>query len=312
MADEYASNFTEITEPDGTELIPAIADPGGTPLNRGILLNTILRKSVNGPYQWLSGSVVGGAARPQMIPSGVWVPVHWGTVHADTFTNRPLEGSVSSNVGAAVTLTPTGSHVIEIAAGGIAAAGLRTPTGARWEWLVIEDTVNLLSQVVRYTGLSAGTGGSGRDRITGVSLGSWSLTAGTQFNVRQAAPQLMAYTHANRGMGDRYLLVSQCPIAFGGDLTETGWRDARYTSIPASFPVQLPVYYSPSVPGGWNDNFPDGDQHLMVTGQPGVSQNSSEIIEVKHSAGYDLPLVRGGLPAHPIAMQYASDALEAP
>lgn len=307
MADEYPSNFTRITEPDGTELIPFIGDPDGTPINRGIL-SANLMKLGTGPYQWLSGGVVGGVARPQVIPSGVWVPVHWGQVHADTFTNRPLEGSVSSNVGAAVTLTPTGSHIIEIAAGGIAATGLRTPSGSRWEWIVIEDTVNQLSQVVRYTGLSAGTGGSGRDRITGCSLGSWSLTAGTQFNVRQAAPQLVAFTHADRGLGSRYLVVSQCPVAFEGDLTETGWRDARYTSIPAAFPIQLPVFFSPSTPGGWNDNHANGEQHLMVTGQPGLSQNSSEIIEVKHSAGYDLQLTRGGLPSHPIAMQYATDA----
>lgn len=262
------------------------------------------------PVQWLVANRVGNNSRPQSVPSGVWTPIHWGRYGGnnsgilDTTVGRPTEGLVSSNVvkcynpgdpGTVASLVPDGPRTIEITAGGIAAAGLATPTALHPRYLIIEDTTDLTSQIVRYTGLSAGTGPTGGDEVTGVTLGSWALVGGTRYNVRQAAPYLIDPTDKSTAIGDNYLSCLFLSVGWEGDLTETGWRRTRQTTwFNFGGIKKYPAFQGPDVKGGYPS---DGIQVCQMAAQPGFGETTVDPLphfcEVYQDSGRDLVMFNG-------------------
>lgn len=249
------------------------------------------------PYQWLASCVVGGNERPQVVPDASWTPVHWGLVVHDSTIGRPVEGSSSSNILNSPTLTPAGSQTIEIVGGGIAAIGLNAVAALQPEYLIIEDTTANLSQIVRYTGLSAGTGTAGRDEITGVSLGSWTITGGTRYNIRQAAPYLIRPSDVAAAIGSNFLSCLETTIAWEGNAT--GWRRVRQAAWINLFGLQkYDVFQGTDVPGG---NPPDGIQVQNDMFQPGYTTDTPnpQFVEVYQNSGGDLELRLGPLSVLP-------------
>lgn len=269
-----------------------------------LTIATHARSKIDPPVQWLWGNWLKNGAnlvsRPQVVPDSTWVPVHLapgGTTSGpiDTTVGRPTEGTTTANVANAVTLTPTGRHTIEVAGGAIASMGLETPTTTVWQWITIEDTSTNTQQVVRYRGLSPGTGSGGNDQITGCSLGSWSLTAGTRYNVRQAACYLIDPVDTATALYGYYISNLQFNVGWEGDASATGWRKMRETTIFDFSPFGIykyPAFMGPDFPGGNPDG---GVQVCQMVSQPGftASKGHPSFFEVFQSSGGDLEMRNG-------------------
>lgn len=263
------------------------------------------------PFQYHAGNWYNGSAATQIIPSGSWTPVTFNQLISNEHfpLDPPTEGAAAYTVLNTPTLTPTGSHTIEIAAG--EAANLETPSSLYPKWLSVYDTVNDEYQVVRYTGLSAGTGSGGRDEITGVSKGSWDLSTST-FEVRQTNPCYI--TGNDPEIWPFYLAQSVCCI--GWESATGGVRRVRMVTWFNFGSILLTndaanIYYGQDLPGantgaGPSSN-PPACQFQTCTGQPGVELPGGggvayPFFEVYQDTGSDLGLARNGLPAVPIIM----------
>lgn len=259
----------------------------------------------NSPVQWLVANQVGGNSRPQIIPNESWTPIHLGGDVLDSTTGRPQEGATSENILNSPSLTPAGSQTIEIQAGGIANLNLSPTTVPDVRFLVIEDTTNNECQVVQYTGTSAGTGTGGRDEITGVTRGSWSITGGTRYNIREAAVEVIA-RRPDAAINGYYLSNLEATVAFEGNTT--GVRQVRmvtYTDF-LGIPLEYPPFTGSTVPGVSGIS---GVQTVNEYFQPGYGYGGDGVsmIQVYQSSGGDLALAANGplgtLPAYTCVFQ---------
>ena len=193
-----------------------------------------------------------------------------------------------------VKAVPTANtFTIGLESGGAAIAGTGDSTGT---WTLARSVI----QVVKYTGISTGTGDGGNDQLTGVSLGNLSLT--TANRIAQAACRVVANPAEVNGY---YLLQQSLCVAF--EYSGAGnAREIRYTARTNFLDIaalDIVVFRNDAAPmaGGSGKG-----QHLQLAGQPGVTDPliTGHIIEVYQDTGSNLDLVGNGLAA-PIIMQAA-------
>ena len=259
------------------------------------------------PYQWLQGGRFAADDINQSIPSGVYVPVHWGQVYTDEFQTRPTYTSTTITAASdAQVLTTAGPNTIEVADASV----LETPGTLTPKWLVIRDmsaSPNIF-QIVKYTGISIGTGAGGVDQITGCSLSN--LTLATGDTVRQAEPNVFSTaTVPPYGADSTYLF--QMVVALCWASSSAGpIRRVRYNAIIdfAGTPLDLVVFQNDNSP----IDAPAEGQFQQLTGQPGIGAGPrpADIIEVYQDTASNLNLLRPGIHA-PIIMQSAFTAREA-
>jgi hypothetical protein len=243
------------------------------------------------PIQWLVANRLGGNERPQIIPNDSWTTVSFALGVVDSTIGRPAEGSNSENILTSVTLTTAGAQVIEVQAGGVATLALRDDSV---NFLVIENTSANTSQVVRFTGTSAGTGSGGNDEITGVTGGSWAITGGSTWNIRQAAHLLVDPEDTFGALGSRYYLsCMEASIAFVGNAT--GVRAVRQVTWFDLFGYQqYPAFVGTTQPGTLGI---DSVQVVNDYFQPGIADTATEdyiTLQVYQSSGGDLALAANG------------------
>ena len=130
-------------------------------------------------YPRIYGTCNGQAANKVALPNNVWTFVPLGTEIVTDGSQLAMHAlnTSSTTIGSGSNTAVLPQATIDVAAGG--AAGFPVPSASANGYLVITGPNGAgIDSVVKYTGISPGTGPSGQDQFTGCSQGVGTLATG--------------------------------------------------------------------------------------------------------------------------------------